>query len=308
MKERSIVRKVIIVLLLMAALAASVFYGKNTAGDNQYHNRRISYLEEKRDNAKDLIAAASSAAFMISLLPEDTATPNANQIADIGKDFLIILSALTAEQYLLAITGRAAFICLIPIGLVIGMISVLVRRLRWTRRLTYVFILFGIVLYAAIPLSILIAGTIDDAYQDTVETTIQATQNLEMEYHLAGIGLDETEGFTELQTEQEKESEEEKSLFSSLKDTVFGAGEAVSETVGTAVQDTQDFITGAKDTIENLPEMVEKTRELARQYMEAFVIMLVTTCVIPILTILALAFLLHLICGLDFDPEPVGHS
>lgn len=310
MKEKTIIRKLTIILLLIAALTASVLYGKNLAGANKYHNRRISYLEEKRDNAKDLIAAASSAAFMISLLPEDTATPNANQIADIGKDFLIILSALTAEQYLLAITGRAAFIYLIPAGLVLAVISVLIRRLRWMRRLTYILLLFSIALYSVIPLSILIAGTIDDTYQKTVNATIEATQELEKEYHLAGIAYDETEGATESETEWMEETEEEKSLFSSLKDTVFGAGEAVNETVGGAVQSTQDFFSGAADTITSFPEMADETRELARQYMEAFVIMLVTTCVIPLMTMLTLALLIHLVCGIDFNmpQETEGRS
>lgn len=177
MKENTTVRKITVILLLIAAITASVLYGKKLAGRSEHHNRRISYLEEKKDNAKDLIAAANSAAFLISLLPEDTATPNANQIADIGKDFLIILSALTAEQYLLGITGQVAFVYLIPIGLVLAIISMLIRRLGWMRRLTYTLLLFSIALYSVIPLSIFIAGTIDDTYQKTVNATIEATRN-----------------------------------------------------------------------------------------------------------------------------------
>ena len=301
MKENTTARKITIILLLTAAIAASVFYGKTLAGKSEHHNRRISYLEEKKDNAKDLIAAANSAAFLISLLPEDTATPNANQIADIGKDFLIILSALTAEQYLLGITGQVAFVYLIPIGLVLAIISMLIRRLGWMRRLTYTLLLFSIALYSVIPLSIFIAGTIDDTYQKTVNATIEATQELEKEYQLSGFPYDETEGSTEVETEWPAETEKEKTLFGSLKDKVFGAGEAVSETVGTAVQSTQDFFSGAADTITSIPGLGADTRELARQYMEAFVIMLVTTCVIPLLTMLTMALLLHLVCGIDFN-------
>ena len=301
MKENTTARKITIILLLTAAIVASVFYGKTLAGKSEHHNRRISYLEEKKDNAKDLIAAASSAAFMISLLPEDAATPNANQIADIGKDFLIILSALTAEQYLLGITGQVAFAYLIPIGLVLAIISVLIRRLRWMRRLTYILLLFSIALYSVIPLSILISGTIDDTYRKTVNATIEATQELEKEYHLASFPYDETEGITEAETEWPAETEAEKSLFGSMKDKVFGAGEAVSETVGSAVESTQNFFSGAANTITNIPELAEEARELARQYMEAFVIMLVTTCVIPFLTMLTMALLLHLVCGIDFN-------
>jgi hypothetical protein len=169
------------------------------------------------------------------------------------------------------------------------------------RRLTYTLLLFSIALYSVIPLSIFIAGTIDDTYQKTVNATIEATQELEKEYHLSGFPYDETEGSTEVETEWPAETEKEKTLFGSLKDKVFGAGEAVSETVGTAVQSTQDFFSGAADTITSIPGLGADTRELARQYMEAFVIMLVTTCVIPLLTMLTMALLLHLVCGIDFN-------
>ena len=85
------------------------------ASSSKFHADRIAYLEEKRDNAKALIGGANVTAFLISMIPDDTATPNANQIASIGKDFLIILSALTAEQYMNAFVIMLVTTCIIPI-------------------------------------------------------------------------------------------------------------------------------------------------------------------------------------------------
>ena len=58
MKENTTVRKITVILLLIAAITASVLYGKKLAGRSEHHNRRISYLEEKKE--RELIRRMSS--------------------------------------------------------------------------------------------------------------------------------------------------------------------------------------------------------------------------------------------------------
>ena len=108
-------RKAAIILILAIFIAVSIIFGRTVASSSKFHADRIAYLEEKRDNAKALIGGANVTAFLISMIPDDTATPNANQIASIGKDFLIILSALTAEQYMNAFVIMLVTTCIIPI-------------------------------------------------------------------------------------------------------------------------------------------------------------------------------------------------
>ncbi len=49
-----------------------------------------------------------------------------------------------------------------------------------------------------------------------------------------------------------------------------------------------------------IPDLPKKAATLADQYVDAFVVMLVTTCIIPILTILAAIWATNLILSIDF--------
>ena len=83
-------RKAVVILVLAILIAVSIIFGRTVASSSKFHADRIAYLEEKRDNAKALIGGANVTAFLISMIPDDTATPNANQIASIGKAFFLL--------------------------------------------------------------------------------------------------------------------------------------------------------------------------------------------------------------------------
>ena len=110
-------KKAAIVILFAMLIAASILFGNKVASSSRHHSERITYLKEKEENARDLIAGANATAFLISMIPEDTATPNANQIAAIGKDYLIVLSAITAERYMLTIRGGYVALLMLGLGL-----------------------------------------------------------------------------------------------------------------------------------------------------------------------------------------------
>ena len=285
-------RKTAVILVLAILIAVSIIFGRTVASSSKFHADRIAYLEEKRDNAKALIGGANVTAFLISMIPDDTATPNANQIASIGKDFLIILSALTAEQYMLTITGYLSFCWIIPIALGLLILYNWYGSRHWGQ-IGRKLLVFGFTLFLSVPLSIKISGLIEGTYQETVNATLQASQELKDDFH-----YDETVE-TETETVKENEPQDEKSWLDSVTDTIAGAGAAVGDAVGDVAEGAKDVFGSTVDFIQTIPGLPKKAADLADQYMNAFVIMLVTTCIIPILTLLATVWMINLILGTD---------
>ena len=295
-------KKAAIVILLAMLIAASILFGNKVASSSRHHSERITYLKEKEENARDLIAGANATAFLISMIPEDTATPNANQIAAIGKDYLIVLSAITAERYMLTITGYLSFCWIIPIALAAIMIYILTAGRQWGQ-LGSKLLLFGIVLYLVVPLSIKVSGLVDETYQKTIQETLQASEELKEDFHYdEKAGTPETEA---PETEAPEKAEEE-SWFDAVADTITGAGEAVGETIGDIADGAVEVFDGAVDLSQQVPDLPQKASELAGRYVDAFVIMLVTTCIIPILTLLGIIWATNLILSINFSFRKSG--
>ena len=295
-------KKAAIVILLAMMIAASILFGNKVASSSRHHSERITYLKEKEENARDLIAGANATAFLISMIPEDTATPNANQIAAIGKDYLIVLSAITAERYMLTITGYLSFCWIIPIALAAIMIYILTAGRHWGQ-LGSKLLLFGIVLYLVVPLSIKVSGLVDETYQKTIQETLQASEELKEDFHYdEKVGTPETE----VPETEALEKAEEESWFDAVTDTITGAGEAVGETIGDIADGAVEVFDGAVDLIQQVPDLPQKASELAGRYVDAFVIMLVTTCIIPILTLLGIIWATNLILSINFSFRKSG--
>ena len=154
-------------------------------------------------------------------------------------------------------------------------------------------LVFGIALYYAVPISIKVSGLIEDTYQETVNSTLQASQELKDDFHYVETSETETETTAEMETEPDK------TWLASVTDTIAGAGEAVGDAVGSAAEGAKNAFGSAVDFIEKVPGLPKKAADLANRYVDAFVIMLVTTCIIPVLTLLATVWMINLILGTD---------
>ena len=97
---------------------------------------------------------------------------------------LIVLAAVTAEQYMLTITGFIAFCIIIPIGLFLLLLYLIFKGDTW-KQLGVKLCIFGLVLYSIVPVSIRISGLIEDTYQETVNETLKASEELKQEFDLA---------------------------------------------------------------------------------------------------------------------------
>ncbi len=366
MKKLSFSRATIItVVVLCALLGISIWFGKAAASTEHFHRKNLAYLETKRENAKALSGAASASSVLISMLPDDTATPFANQIANISTQFLIILSALTAEQDLLMITGEIAFCWLIPFAIVFLILFVLVQR-KLFLQLGVKLLICGLSVFLVVPLSLQITRMADTSYQEMVDDTLAQSQAFEeamngkpltgaktsdsqsealTEDTLSGesamtIAETESSGLSDLTTEadtqplteksKKKESKEKKTWYETTCDTITNAAHSVQDTAQSAVTGmselADDATALAKDTAEQIkdtaikvadgvgnaadstvdfvlgiPDLPQKAAALLDSFTEAFVLMMVTTCVLPIFVLLGCVWIMNMLLSIDPD-------
>ena len=101
----------LIALALASMLKITVF---STNPDNYEHS--IERIDGNISTVMKLAASSSAASAVISFLPDDSCTPIANELAELSKYFLIVLSALYLEKYLMTVIGYASFGILIPLA------------------------------------------------------------------------------------------------------------------------------------------------------------------------------------------------
>ena len=247
---------------IMAAVLAvialvSFFKVADYAASPEVHKETIEALEDKRDTVMHLTTAATGVSVAITMIPGDAATPIAEKLADLSTIFLLVLSAIYLEKYLVTITGFAAFKLLIPLACGAGITAVLFRN-HVAKQIAAKLAVFGFAIVMIIPASVGISNLIEDTYNSSIQSTID----------LALETTEEIEADSELSAAKQ---EEEKGIFSNLISKV-------TETVSIAT-----------DKVENV----------LNHYLEALAVLLVTSCVIPVLVLFFFWWLVKIILGVD---------
>lgn len=282
--------KTIKILLITAPLIfalLSFFLLAKTTSSIDFHKANIESLEDKKDKVMELTAASAAASAAITLIPGDVATPIASELADLSSKFVIVICAIYVEKYLLTITGYLAFAILIPIACIIFSIAVLLHR-RSMMRISFRVGLLGLAFFLVIPASLQVSRMIEDTYHESIEATISnATQTAEE------IEAESESVVESIQAEADAaESKEESS--GGIADTISGWINSVSES--------------GRELTENITSSVNQSTEAFRQLfnnmLEAFAVMLVTSCVIPILVLLLFVWMVKMIVGPNPAPMP----
>ena len=391
MENSSLRIRIISILVLGALIGVSIWFGCALASSESFHHKDIVYLEEKQNNAKALSASASTASVLISLLPQDTATPLANQISNVGRDFMIILSALSTERYLLTITGRATFCWLIPIGLGLVILFVLLRR-KLFLQIGLKLAIAGCVIYMLVPVTLRITRMIDSSYEEVVGTSLEQSKEIQDALHfsengilLPGMSADtvkteadaniipdqQAEIQSAVQTQEpndsqsvqassvaadarqqvqkdsqsaqassvaadagkqaQKQNPEEElpwyeelwngftgivsdavniasgfvetaaNTFEEIGHAVTDAINAVSDMAATAVDEVADAGEKAIAAAEMIPQIPQMASNLLNSLIDAFVLMIVTTCVLPIAVLIGLLFVMNQVLITNYD-------
>ncbi|MDY3039135.1 MAG: hypothetical protein SOR88_03435 [Roseburia inulinivorans] len=269
-------KKIIFALIPIVIALLSFFVIARFTSSTEFNAKTIQSLDDKKTTVMELTAASTAASAAITLIPGDVGTPIANKLADLSSYFLIVLSAIYLEKYLVTITGYAAFKILVPIACVFFS-GYLLWRKEILRVVAQKFLLFGLAVYLVIPASVKVADMIETTYASSIESTIETAKQT----------TDEIESETGESGQVDDKSSNEKSQSDSDSDSKENAGGFFSG----LFNKVQEGVSTATANVENV----------LNNFIEALAILLVTSCLIPILVLIFFVWLVKMLLGLNID-------
>ena len=269
-------KKIIFALIPIVIALLSFFVIARFTSSTEFNAKTIQSLDDKKTTVMELAAASTAASAAITLIPGDVGTPIANKLADLSSYFLIVLCAIYLEKYLVTITGYAAFKILVPIACVFFS-GYLLWRKEILRVVAQKFLLFGLAVYLVIPASVKVADMIETTYASSIESTIETAKQT----------TDEIESETGESGQMDDKSSNEKSQSDSDSDSKENAGGFFSG----LFNKVQEGVSTATANVENV----------LNNFIEALAILLVTSCLIPILVLIFFVWLVKMLLGLNID-------
>lgn len=250
----------IAILLLVIALI-SIFIVSSFVTSPESTKEMIESLDEKKATVLKLSIAAAASSTALSMIPGDAAMPIANQIAELTKYFILILGAILLEKMLITVIGYVSFSYIIPFACLLGVIYLFLRK-NMLRDLAIKLAIFGIVIFLAIPASIKISDLIYDSYKTSIEQTIEIAEN-NKEF---------------IEEKKEDITEEDQNWFNKI-------GNYMSDITSKIGMD--------------ISAMVKKGEESLSAFLDAVAVLIITSCVIPLVVILIFAWVIKILFGFD---------
>lgn len=263
---RSILFRVVAIMVCII-IACISFFGlakSYSSPESKINKETIKYLDEKKTTALELSASATAVSTLITLAPGDDGTPVANKLMDLAGYFLIVVSAIYLEKYLLTILGALTFKWLIPVSmLALAVYFGSKKELFW--KIGVKIFIFGLAIYAVIPVSVHVSKMIYSTYQESIDATIDEANDL----------ADESEA----SKDEDKDSKDSKKS----KDS------------------ESSFIDKAKDAVNSVKNTLSVTansvKNMVNKFIDGLAVLIVTTCLIPVLVIVFFIWLVKLVLG-----------
>ena len=282
-------KKILFALIPIVIALLSFFVIARFTSSTEFNAKTIQSLDDKKTTVMELAAASTAASAAITLIPGDVGTPIANKLADLSSYFLIVLCAIYLEKYLVTITGYAAFKIFIPVACVLFAVNMAAQN-RSVDKLARRLLIFGICIFLVVPTSVKVSDLIETTYQSQIDVTLEdAKSTREMLENSSDSGQE--------QNEQTQESEMEQTsgvtgLWDKAKDALSSAKDSVTTAVGNVTISSE--------------ELVQKVQDSLNHFVEAVAVMLITSCVIPILVLLVFFWLIKVLLDVDISSGKSG--
>ena len=240
-------------LVFIGIIALSLLLGHFLSSANTYRHL-YETIDARKTRSSELLAASSAASALVSAIPDDIGTPIAQELAQLSKYFLLATASLYLQKYLLTILGMLVFQYAIPLTALLNALKYLWptnRKLKVAATVTGRLLTLLIVAYIAIPLSLAISSKIEETWSMSIEETMNAAIT----------------GETEAAIESAEDDIE-------IEQTTWW----------------RNLINGASDLVTNITSGVKNSllyaEKMLNRFIEAIAVMMVTTCVIPVATLL----------------------
>ena len=246
----------ITILALTIILSCTVVGNKLT--DPATYDHTIEALDKNRTTVLALSAASAAASAAVSAIPDDICSPLAQEISEFTTWFLLILSVIYLEKYLLTILGFAACYLLVPIGCGALLTNCFFPR-SILQSIGTKFLALAASLLLVIPTSVWVSDQINTIYFESIQVTVESANAVSD--NLIGEMADENGENTTV-------IDEAKALLGDLSGSVAG--------------------------------VLDQFRNILNRFIEATAVMIVTTCLIPILVIMFFLWIVKILFDIPF--------
>lgn len=265
----------IVALVVLALLSG--FVARPHFADTKTWDSTIEVIDQKKGNVLALTTSCVALSAGITALPGDTGTPVAEQLAQLSGNLGIVLAVLYLEKYLLTILWSVGLGILIPFALVLFAVSLGIHG-RWStsavlRRVATRVLVVAVIGMALVPASVWVSQKVDETYRVSIE---QAEQK-------AADAADTTDKSAETSSKSNKKKSETTESKNVLEQLTDGASNLVTSVTSGAKQMTDEIVRQVTDLIEGV------------------IVMIVTSCVIPLLVLVAFLWLGHTLLGIDIS-------
>lgn len=258
----------IVALVVLALLSG--FVARPHFADTKTWDSTIEVIDQKKGNVLALTTSCVALSAGITALPGDTGTPVAEQLAQLSGNLGIVLAVLYLEKYLLTILWSVGLGILIPFALVLFAVSLGIHG-RWStsavlRRVATRVLVVAMIGMALVPASVWVSQKVDETYQVSIE-----------------------------QAEQKATSAADASSSKSEKKSKVKTDKNVLEQL---TEGASSLLTSVTDSAKSMTdEVVQQVTDL----IEGVIVMIVTSCVIPLLVLAAFLWLGHVLLGIDIS-------
>ena len=253
-------KTIISVVALILIAVLSIFVVAPFASSAKTHANSIKTLDEKKITVMEITAATAGSATALAAIPGDATTPVANQILKLSSYLLIVIGAIFLEKVLITLTGFVAFKFLIPIACLLYAIYLFAEK-DFFKNLAIKLALFGIVISLVVPVSISASNLIEKTYKDSINQTVEEAKNAQNEVNQA-------------ESEETEEKNGWDKFTSNVKEGISNIGDTASKAI-------------------------KKGEELLNKFIDAIAILLITSCVIPIVVLFAFVWLVKIIFNVN---------
>lgn len=250
-----------IALVLIILAAASIVFALSVDA-MRVNGPAISVLDQQQKNVEKMTAATAVIATGLAAVPGEATTPMADKLIDLSGYLVFVLCAVFLEKYLILVIWYLSLAVLIPIAFVMLAIY-LFGNVELLKRLGTKFLVFAIAIGLAIPASVGITCLMDKTsdYLSVQQRVEKIEQN-----------SDANAGVTK--------SNESKSLIGKIKAAVGGSASSLTSSA---------------------KKWIQKGENAFNNTIEAIALMIVTSCVLPILTFLFFIWLLKSLFSININ-------
>lgn len=294
-------RKALYVALLVIVALVFAFPVADVMGSKETYRGSIEKLDAKAQTVTALIGTTTAASVAISAIPGDTGIPVADKLMDVAADFAIVLGAIYLEKYMLTIFGLAACRVVVPLACALGVGYVLVREdVPWRaglRASAVKLALLALALTLVVPASIQVSKMIEetfeyDATSVSSEMDAEGAADSEAAATESADAADDAQANDGASTASSDEAPDASTNpIGAFTTWVGGLGEDIGSALSGAGAAVSSGVTGILDT----------AKGWVARLIEAFAVMIVTNCVIPVVVLLFFVWIINVLMGLNIE-------